>query len=79
MALAFDFPRTFGLTKPSRVNEEKRKTPWKVSDAPEVFINRQLRGIVGIEIEIDTMEGTWKVSQNKTDRDREGVRIGLLE
>lgn len=53
--------------------------PWKVSDAPADYIDSMLRAIVGIEIPIDTLVGKWKVSQNRTAPDRQGVIQGLLE
>lgn len=51
--------------------------PWAVDDAPEPFIDAQIRGIVGIEIMITAMTGKWKVSQNRNDVDRAGVVQGL--
>ena len=46
-------------------HEGSRAAPWAVSDAPRSYIESQLRGIVGIEIEIGAIEGKWKVSQNQ--------------
>jgi len=60
-------------------NEGVRAEPWAVSDAPEKFVAAQLKGIVGIEIPIGKIEGKWKVSQNRSAADREGVVSGLLE
>jgi transcriptional regulator len=57
--------------------EHKRSTPWHVSDAPEPYISGQLKAIVGIEIPISTVEGKWKVSQNRPAADRKGVEEGL--
>jgi len=51
--------------------------PWHVSDAPPTFIAGQLRGIVGIEIPIARIEGKWKLSQNRPERDRAGVAAAL--
>jgi transcriptional regulator len=51
--------------------------PWAVDDAPVPFIEAQMRGIVGIEIAISEITGKWKVSQNRSDADREGVIEGL--
>jgi transcriptional regulator len=48
-----------------------------VTDAPEPFIQAQMRGIVGLEIEIARLEGKWKVSQNRPEADRAGVVEGL--
>lgn len=60
-------------------HEGSRAMPWAVTDAPDDFIRAQLKGIVGIEIEIAAIEGKWKVSQNRPVGDREGVAAGLDE
>lgn len=57
--------------------ESQRSDPWKVTDAPESFIEGQIRAIIGIEIPILTIEGKWKVSQNRSAADRQGVHDGL--
>jgi len=57
--------------------EEGRPVPWRVADAPPDYIERQLGAIVGLEIPIVRLVGKWKVSQNRTDREREGVVAGL--
>jgi len=59
--------------------EEKRTTPWKVADAPADFIARELKGIVGLEIEVTAIQGKWKMSQNRTKEDAEGVIKGLSD
>jgi transcriptional regulator len=51
--------------------------PWKVSDAPEDHIEKSLRGIVGLEIAIDRIEGKFKLSQNHPEANRLGVIDGL--
>jgi len=53
--------------------------PWKVSDAPEGFIDGLLKAIVGIEIPLTRIEGKWKVSQNRPSEDRAGVVAGLVK
>jgi transcriptional regulator len=58
-------------------HEGNRPMPWSVEDAPEDFIRAQLKGIVGVEIDIAEIEGKWKVSQNRPVGDREGVATGL--
>lgn len=52
---------------------------WKVSDAPDEYIEKLLSTIVGIELTIESMTGKWKMSQNKSATDRAGVSAGLLE
>lgn len=61
----------------SDAHERERSEPWAVSDAPDSFIASQLKGIVGFEIEIASIEGKWKVSQNRPVPDRVGVAAGL--
>jgi transcriptional regulator len=59
-------------------NERDRDGPWAVSDAPDDYIRSQIKGIIGVEIEILRIEGKWKVSQNRPLADREGVAAGLI-
>jgi transcriptional regulator len=60
-------------------HEASRAKPWDVSDAPRPYIEAQLRGIVGIDVDIREIEGKWKVSQNRPEADRRGVAQGLAE
>ncbi len=57
--------------------EISHTAPWRVEDAPVEFIRLQMKGIVGLEIEITRIEGKWKLSQNKNEADRQGVVAGL--
>jgi transcriptional regulator len=57
--------------------EAPRAEPWAVTDAPEPFIAAQARGIVGVEIEIVSIIGKFKLSQNRREDDRLGVLNGL--
>ena len=59
-------------------HETPRETPWAVSDAPGAFITALARGIVGIEVSISTINGKFKMSQNRPEADRDGVAEGLL-
>jgi transcriptional regulator len=58
--------------------ERNRTAPWSVDDAPEAFIDGQLKVITGIEITVTRIEGKWKASQNQPAANREGVAKGLL-
>jgi transcriptional regulator len=60
-------------------HEAGRTQPWSIDDAPAEFIDRQLKGIVGIEMPISRLEGKWKLSQNRPAEDRAGVIGGLRE
>jgi transcriptional regulator len=61
----------------TRLHEGTRAEPWSVDDAPEPYIEGQLRAIVGVEIVIDRVEGKWKLSQNRSDADIAGAIEGL--
>ena len=60
-------------------HEAAQPKPWQVSDAPEDYIEKMLRMIVGIEITIERIEGKFKLSQNHPDANRAGVLKGLAE
>ena len=65
------------VTRLTERHEAGRAEPWAVSDAPEDFVRRQLRGIVGVRIGIARIDGKRKFSQNQSLADREGVVRGL--
>lgn len=57
--------------------EARFDKPWQVSDAPEDYVARQIKGIVGIRLHVESLEGKAKLNQNKTAADQEGVAAGL--
>ena len=59
-------------------HEASREAPWAVSDAPADYIQKMVGAIVGIEMPISRLIGKWKLSQNRSERDRAGVVDGLL-
>jgi transcriptional regulator len=61
----------------TRRHEVDRPAPWSVDDAPDDYVTRLARGIVGIEVTVERVEGKAKLSQNKSDADRAGVVAGL--
>jgi len=67
------------VTALSDLQEARRPRPWAVGDAPDDFVASQLKGIVGIEIAIETLAGKVKASQNRPVADRQGVAAGLAE
>jgi len=58
-------------------HEAGQARPWRVSDAPEDYLKQMIGGIVGLEIAIDELQGKMKLSQNRSETDRAGVRRGL--
>jgi transcriptional regulator len=59
------------------VHEAALTAPWAISDAPPDYIDAMLRAIVGIEVQITSLDGKWKLSQNRPTRDVVGVIDGL--
>jgi transcriptional regulator len=58
-------------------NESPFAEPWTVSDAPDEYIEKMMTAIVGIEMVITKLSGTWKVSQNQPAQNQAGVFAGL--
>jgi len=58
-------------------NEAGREHRWYITDAPDDYVREQMRYIVGIELEIDSLVGRYKLSQNRDAADQEGARAGL--
>ena len=65
------------VTRLTDLHEERRNRPWSVGDAPQRYVEKQLRAIVGIEMSIEKVEAKAKLSQNRSDADRAGVVTGL--
>lgn len=63
----------------TNLQEGGRDDPWTVTDAPPDYVAAQLKGIAGVEIAVDRIEGKWKASQNQPAANREGVVAGLRE
>ncbi len=65
------------LSRLTQTHETKVASDWKVTDAPEDFIEQLKKTIVGIEIPVTRIIGKWKVSQNRPVVDRVGVKAAL--
>ena len=57
--------------------EATRDRPWAVTDAPERYVAGQLRAIVGVSLDVESVEGKAKLSQNRSAEDVAGVIAGL--
>jgi transcriptional regulator len=58
-------------------NEAEQPAPWKVSDAPDDYVAKMLRGIVGIELRVSQLEGVWKMNQHRSEADKASTVSGL--
>jgi transcriptional regulator len=58
-------------------HEASRAQPWKVDDAPAAYMGTMLKLIVGFEFSITSITGKWKLGQNRTLSDRQGLAEGM--
>ncbi len=65
------------VTRLTDRHEQPRDEPWHVTDAPEDYVTKNLRPIVGVEIVVERVEAKAKLSQNRSEEDRAGVAAGL--
>ena len=63
----------------TRRHEAGRAEPWSITDAPEDYVTKLSRGIVGVEIDVTALTGAWKLGQTKDDADHAGTVRGLTE
>lgn len=61
----------------SALHEADQPAPWKLEDAPRVYIEALLRGIVGVRLHVSRVDAKRKLSQNKNAADFAGVAAGL--
>jgi transcriptional regulator len=65
------------LTQLTDHNEAGREHRWRVTDAPDDYVRKEMRHIVGIELRVESLIGRYKLSQNRNTADQEGARAGL--
>jgi len=65
------------LTQLTDRNEAGREHRWYVTDAPDDYVRKEMRHIIGIELCIESLVGRYKLSQNRNAADQEGARAGL--
>lgn len=61
------------LTRLTASREADRPSPWQITDAPAEYIERLQQHIVGIEIDIRSLVGKIKASQNQPEANRVSV------
>jgi transcriptional regulator len=60
-------------------HQEKDRNPKWVMDLPDDYLNKLRKAIVTFEIPITRLEGKFKLSQNKSDTDKQNVISELLK
>ena len=59
--------------------EAGRSPQWLLDDAPREYVERQVKAIVGIEIDVVAVQGKAKLSQNRPEVDHDAVRDNLAQ
>ncbi len=59
------------------VHESSHSALWTLGSLPDEFVEEMIRGIIAFEIPVARLEGKWKLSQNRSAADRNGVIEGL--
>ncbi|GME87168.1 unnamed protein product [Ambrosiozyma monospora] len=78
-----DEAKSFALDHISDTQEAKRpegeqfEPKWKVSDAPDSYLNIMKKAIVALKVEITETEGKWKLEQKTQPRNIAGTIKGL--
>jgi transcriptional regulator len=57
--------------------ESYRGTNYDFSKQPESYINGMLSGIIGFQMEIERLEGKFKLGQERSEGDRQGILKNL--
>ncbi len=65
------------LTQLTDRNEAGREHRWRVTDAPDDYVRKEMHHVIGIELRIESLVGRYKLSQNRNAADQEGARTGL--
>lgn len=65
------------VTSLSARHEDDRKDGWVPAETPDGYMAGMLRGIIGIELAVESVEARAKLSQNRPAEDRAGVVAGL--
>lgn len=57
--------------------EASRAAPWTLDDAPAEFVDALTRSIVGVDVVLQSVEGKFKLGQNRSAEDRSSLRQAL--
>lgn len=75
--LIYDEPLMALLEKLTKKHEEQFESSWEINSLSENNLNRMMEMIVGFEIDILSIKGKTKLSQNRSREDRVAVVSGL--
>jgi len=61
------------VSQMTNIHEPTHQSTWKLDDAPEEYVQMILNAIIGIEIEVSSLVGKLKLSQNRPAEDYDAV------
>ena len=61
------------VSQMTNLHEPTYQSTWKLDDAPEEYVQMMLKAIIGIEIDIKSLTGKFKLSQNRPEQDYAAV------
>jgi transcriptional regulator len=67
------------LEKMTAFYESTQPKPWRIADIPSDFRDKLLTALTAFRIPITRIEGKWKLNQNKSDAERDGVIRALKD
>ncbi len=62
-----------------QTHEAQFAEPWPFEQLPGEYVEKMMKGVVGFSIEITRLEGKFKMSQNRTPRERARVAEELCK
>lgn len=78
LKIEHDRDRLLDIVRQSvEVYEAAMPTPWQLDSAEPSFIDKLLDAIVGFTIEIEQLQGKWKLNQNHSPERQQRVIAGL--
>jgi transcriptional regulator len=57
--------------------ESYEGTDYDFSKLPESYVNGMLQGIIGFQMQIELLEGKFKLGQDRSEADRQGILKNL--
>ena len=61
------------VSQMTNIHEPIYQSNWKLDDAPEDYVQTMLKAIIGIVIEVESLVGKFKLSQNRPPEDYDAV------
>ena len=61
------------VSQMTSIHEPTYQSNWKLDDAPEEYVQMMLQAIIGVEIEVSSLVGKFKLSQNRSPSEYAGV------